>query len=90
MGLWWEIVPVFGLCTGLAMLPHWLQRGVQKAAYGTQWNRDVKKLEDFYMYQRDRDHSPPSLLSTQRFYYNKNSGVGEGYIHKSYGLEKYD
>ena len=90
MGMWWEIIPVFGICVGLAAAPHWLIRGVHKAVYGTQFNRDVKNSPEWYLYQRDRDHSPPSLLSVSRRYYNKNTGVGEGRVHKSFGLEAYE
>ena len=88
--MWWEIVPVFGICVGLCAAPHWLQRGFHKLMYGTQYNRNVMMSHEWYLYQRDRDHSPPSLLSLSRRFYNKNTGVGEGRVHKSYGLEKYD
>jgi len=90
MGMWWEIVPVFSLCVGLAHLPGLLQRGYQKAVYGTQFNRAVAESHDWYLYQRDRDHAPPSLLSVSRRTYNAGTGVGEGYVQKSYGLEKYE
>ena len=89
MGMWWEIVPVFALCTGLAWLPVWLISGTQKAVYGTQYGRNLQSFHHWGLYQRDRDHAPPSLLSTSRRFYNKNTGVGEGFVYKTYGLEAY-
>ena len=90
MGMWWEIVPVFGLCMGLAALPVWLQLGAQKVAYGNKYNRNLMTWHNLSLYQRDRDKSDPSLLSLSRRYYNKGTGSGEGNIHKTWGLEKYE
>jgi hypothetical protein len=90
MGMWWEIVPVFGICMGLAALPVWLQHGLQKVVYGNMYNRNLTRFHDFALYQRDRDKSDPSLLSLSKRYYNKGTGSGEGNIHKTHGLEKYE
>ena len=90
MGMWWEIVPVFGICVGLAALPVCLQAGLHKLVYGNMYNRDLRQFHNFSLYQRDRDKSDPSLLSLSKRYYNKGTGSGEGNIHKTHGLEKYE
>ena len=88
MGMWWEIVPVFGICAALGYLPAWLSHGLHKISLGTMYARNLGGSHEFYMYQRDRSHAPSHWLS--RRYYNKGSGVGEGFVYKSYGLEKYE
>ena len=88
MGMWWEIVPVFGICVGLAWAPVWLTSAVHKIAFGTMFKRNLDTSHSWYLYQRDRDHAPSHILS--RRYYNKGSGVGEGFVYKTYGLEKYE
>ena len=88
MGMWWEIVPVFSVCVGIGYLPHLLQTGLHKLVYGTRFARYLDHTHAWYGYQRDRMHADPHLLSSR--YYNKGSGVGEGFVYKTHGLEKYE
>lgn len=90
MGMWWEIVPTFGICMVLAAGPVWLQRGLNKAMFGTCTAKNLMYVEDYHLYMRDRSKADAGPMSISRRYYNKNTGVGEGNVYYTHGLEKYD
>jgi len=80
--MWWEILPPFGIMTGLFAVAYNGVGPVRRLVNGKSYVRNVEDEPNFLMFQRDRAHSRPTFF-TRYFGF----GVSDGNPYQTHGLE---